>query len=120
MMPRRMKEEELFNINRELEKPPIPKLPKTRKKLIILANQRFKTLQASKPVSATHGGEYHPGDIAMSDLELECPFCGMKFKGMSMSGCFSHQVFPHTCPNCTFPNNVFKALRALMEKNRKM
>lgn len=106
---------ELLNIDRE--KPPIPELPKTIRKLEALLRKDFKVLGESEPVSA-YGGEYHPGGVALTNVELECPFCGMKFKATRRSGCFLSDLSPNYCPNCNFPSNVLQAVMTLWEKKR--
>lgn len=108
--------EELLNVDRE--KPPIPKLPKTIKELNALLEKRLTALWESKPVSE-YGGEYHPGGIAVTDVELGCPFCGMKFKAVRKSGCFMHDLSPGTCPNCNFPTNVLNALMNLSKRGKR-
>lgn len=102
--------ERLPNIDRE--KPPIPKLPKTRKGLGDLLKKKLKVLREGEIVSAG-GGVYHPGGMALSNIDLECPFCGMKFTAVRKSGCFHHSITPNNCPNCNFPHNVLRALKSL-------
>ena len=99
------------------EKPPIPKLPKTLKELSALSQKKLKVLRRSDPVSK-YGGTYHPGGVALTNAELECPFCGMKFTAVEESGCFSSSRDPDSCPNCNFPHNVIKAEMALLKQNR--
>jgi len=94
--------------NNKRQKPLIPELPRTIKKLNDLLVKHFKILWESEPVSEW-GGEYHPGGVAVTALQIECPFCGMKFEGVRRSGCFMQDMFPNTCPNCSFPNNIMKA-----------
>ena len=107
----------VINANEHREKPAIPELPKTIKSLSELLKRHLKVLWESSPVDE-HGGEYHPGGVAVTDLEMECPFCGMKFKSTRRSGCFMNDLFPYTCPNCNFPTNVLKALRDLRERKK--
>ncbi|OGZ25502.1 MAG: hypothetical protein A2922_01640 [Candidatus Nealsonbacteria bacterium RIFCSPLOWO2_01_FULL_43_36] len=107
---------EFLNIGRE--KPPIPELPKTIGKLNALLRKDFKVLRISEPVSA-YGGEYHPGGVAITNIGLECPFCGMKFKATRRIGCFLGDLSPNTCPNCHFPGNVLQAAMSLWEKKKK-
>lgn len=109
------KHSDVLNANKHREKPPIPELPRTSEELNKLLGQQFKVLWESRPVDE-HGGEYHPGGVAVTDLEMECPFCGMKFEGTRRSGCFMHDIFPLSCPNCNFPNNILNALRDLRKK----
>lgn len=108
---------DILNTNKHREKPTIPELPETSEELNKLLGQQFRVLWESRPVDE-HGGEYHPGGVAVTDLEMECPFCGMKFKAVRKSGCFMHDIFPFSCPNCNFPNNVLKALKDLREKRQ--
>lgn len=93
----------------EQKKPKIPKLPKSLKALEKLAKNKFIVLSESGPVAADGRGPYHPGGVAVSNVDLQCPFCGMKFKAVQKSGCFSYNLSPDTCPNCNFPVNVLKA-----------
>lgn len=93
-----------------MDKPAIPELPKTIEELESLLKERFKVLSTTDPISATTGGEWHAGDIALTISERECPFCGMQFQATVRSGCFGGSVNPHSCPNCNFPNNVVHAL----------
>lgn len=102
-----------LNVNRE--KTPIPELPKTIEELNDLLRKDLKVLEESEPVSA-FGGEYHPGGLALTNVELECPFCGMKFKAVRRSGCFLSDLSPNDCPNCNFPRNVLQATMSLLEK----
>ena len=103
----------LLNTNRE--KPPIPKIPRSQKKLNELLGKDFKVLYESEPISE-HGGEYHPGGVALTNVELECPFCGMKFKAVRRSGCFLRDLSPSHCPNCNFPDNILRIAMRLLEK----
>lgn len=109
---------EVIRENERREKTPIPALPKTLEELNKLAEKKLKILSETSPVDQ-HGGEYHPGGVAVTSLEMECPFCEMKFKGGRSSGCFMNDVDPRTCPNCNFPANVLKALMDLFDKRSK-
>jgi len=100
-----------------MTKPKIPELPKTITKLEELLKQDFNILETSDPVSATHGGKWQPGDIALTIQKRECPFCKMKFQASFKQGCFSHNVTPFACPNCKFPFNVYSALMRKTEEN---
>lgn len=90
------------------KKPKIPKLPKSLKALIKLSKKAFIVLSERGPVSA-RGGPYHPGGVAVTEVDLQCPFCEMKFRATQESGCFMYKTTPDACPNCTFPVNVLKA-----------
>jgi len=103
--------------NIDSEKPLIPELPKSKKKLEALLRKKFKVLGEGEIVSAD-GGVYHPGGVAINNIDLECPFCGMKFIAVQQSGCFMHRIIPDTCPNCNFPINVWQALKKLLDKKR--
>jgi hypothetical protein len=107
---------DVLKANECLTKPTIPELPKTEKKLSDLLVKQFEVLWESEPVS--EWGGYHPGGIAVTNLRLKCPFCGMEFSGVRRSGCFMHDIFPNTCPNCNFPNNVLKAAEDLWSKKK--
>ena len=100
---------EIIRENERREKPSIPELPKTYEELNKLLEKKIKILSETSPVDE-RGGEYHPGGVAVTDLEMECPFCKMKFAGVRHSGCFSHDIDPSVCPNCNFPMNIMKAL----------
>lgn len=102
-----------------MKKPSIPEFPKTIEGLENLLNKKFKILWESDPVSATTGGEYHPGDIALTNVKKECPFCGMQFDAIRKRGCFGGSELPSACPNCNFPNNVFNVWINLMNLRKK-
>ena len=101
---------DVMSNNRGREKPPIPELPKTIKELEALRHRGFRDLWESNPVDERTGGEYHPGGVAMTIVERECPFCSMKFQAVRKCGCFMHVISPNSCPNCSYPNNVLFAL----------
>ena len=63
----------IFDTNEYSEKPTIPELPKTSEDLNKLLEQRLKVLRESRPVNE-RGGEYRPGGVAVTNLEMECPF----------------------------------------------
>lgn len=108
----------ILRANEHRAKPPIPELPKGLEELNQLSERRFKILCESRPLDK-RGGEYHPGGVAVTDVEMECPFCGMQFRGVRESGCFAHDLSPSSCPNCDFPNNVIRALRNLVKADEK-
>ena len=112
------RESRIINQNEKREKPKIPELPKTREELGKLLIKPFKTSRVGE-VRSEFGGEYHPGGVAVADVEIECPFCLMKFDGTESSGCFYHMVFPNTCPNCNFPINVLRAMEELRKEVKK-
>lgn len=99
---------DVLRANECLVKPVIPKLPEDEKELSDLLDRNFEVLYESRAVSE-HGGEYRPGGVAITDLTLKCPFCGMEFNATRRSGCFMHNISPDTCPNCNFPKNVLDA-----------
>ena len=78
----------------------------------------FEVLWSDKSVSES-GGEYRPGGVAVANVGLKCPFCGMEFFGVRRSGCFMDDIYPSACPNCSFPNNVLGVIRTRisMEEN---
>ncbi len=96
-----------------MKKPSIPELPKTAKELEELLKKTFKILWESS-LLPSQDGEGRPGDISTTtittNLELECPLCGMRFNGIRKSGCFMNVITPDICPNCCFPHNVNAAL----------
>jgi hypothetical protein len=104
------KQSDITQANEYCERPFIPELPDDPRQLNELLRQEFKVISESTPVNQW-GRECCPGEIAISDLELECPFCKMRFTGFRKSGCFTHHIFPLGCPNCNFPGNVLAVLR---------
>jgi len=92
------------------EKPSIPELPKTTEELEGLWHRGFRDLWESSPVDERTGGKYHPGGVAVTTIERECPFCSMRFQAVRKSGCFMHYIHPDSCPNCSYPNNILNAL----------
>ena len=97
------------------QKPPVPDLPKTDEELRALLKKGFTVLCETRPVSIL-GGEYHPGGVAITKVELKCPFCGKEFEAIRKSGCFMRDLSPNSCPNCSFPNNISKELYKIERK----
>ncbi|HDZ54644.1 MAG TPA: hypothetical protein ENI19_03180 [Candidatus Nealsonbacteria bacterium] len=93
-------------------KPAIPELPKNRAELNDLLKKDFTILNESAAVDAYTGGEYHPGGVALSILQRQCPYCQFVFTASRREGCFSSNIIPHDCPNCHFPGNVLNAILA--------
>lgn len=103
---------DVINSNQERTKPPIPELPEKNEDLKELAAKKFDFLQEGKPIPRL-------GHAYLIKLLLRCPFCKMEFDGIRKKECFTDVIFPHTCPNCNFPNRVFEALRIWQKDKRK-
>jgi len=92
------------------EKPEeIPPLPKTIDECLKLLEEKFKVVQASEMVPVVGAG-YGTGGVSARKLLLECPFCKGKFTATERLGCFTHEVFPPSCPYCGYPQNLLDRL----------
>lgn len=92
--------------NERLKRPRIPKMPEGRTILNNFLGKDFKVIRKKKFV------DEHQRVIAIN-LEVKCPFCKMKFYGLTRGDLSEDDVFPFTCPNCRFPESVLKFLKSL-------
>ncbi len=111
------KHNDIIATNENLPKPPVPEVPNSIEELMKLAGKYFQVLLQGESV-AERGGEYHPGGVAITDLLVRCPFCGMDFIAIRRSGCVMRSVFPFTCPNCNFPQNILNTIEEMIWKKK--
>jgi hypothetical protein len=92
-------------INLGLKRPPVPPMPKTRTECVGVMDGKFSVVSTGPTVDTRGSGYGHGGESACM-AELQCPFCGFKFKAIERFGCFHGTRKPENCPNCDFPRNI--------------
>lgn len=98
---------------KDKENPPeIPPLPNKKGDLIKLSRKRFEVVARGLPDLT-----FKPGAISTFYEGVRCPFCNMRFIRKVTCGYFNLTHDPFWCPNCNFPENVYKVRDALLKKS---